>query len=66
MAESLKRLKAAGYQIYFHVHDEVILDVLKDKTYVKVVTNIMGQTISCALGLLLRTEGYVTVFYKKE
>ncbi|MBL4937626.1 DNA polymerase [Clostridium sp. YIM B02515] len=66
LAESLKRLEAAGYQTCFHVHDEVILDVPKDKADIKAVTDIMGQPIAWAQGLLLKSEGYETGFYKKE
>jgi DNA polymerase len=66
LAENLKRLEAAGYQICFHVHDECILEVSKDKADSKAVTDIMGQPISWAPGLLLKAEGYETEFYKKE
>lgn len=66
LAESLKRLEAAGYQICFHVHDEVIMDVPKDKADLKVVTNIMGHLFAWVPGLLLKAEGYGTVFNKKE
>ncbi|MBL4935079.1 DNA polymerase [Clostridium sp. YIM B02515] len=66
LAESLKRLEAAGYQTCFHVHDEVILDVPKDKADLKAVTDILGQPIAWASGLILKAEGYETGFYKKE
>jgi DNA polymerase len=66
LGESLKRLEAAGYQTIIHVHDEVILDVPKDKADLKAVTGIMGLPIAWAPGLLLKAEGYETVFYKKE
>lgn len=66
LAESLKRLEAAGYQNCFHVHDEVILDVPKDKADLKAVTDIMGQPITWAPGLTLKTDGYKTAFYKKK
>jgi DNA polymerase len=65
LAESLKRLEAAGYQTCFHVHDEVILDVPKDKADLKAVTYIMGQPIAWAPELILKAEGYVTSFYMK-
>ena len=66
LAESIKRLETAGYQTCFHVHDEVILDVPKDKADLKAVTDIMEQPIDWAPGLFLKSEGYETVFYKKE
>ena len=49
-----------------HVHDEVILDVPEEKANLKTVTDIMGESITWATGLLLRAEGYETEFYKKE
>jgi DNA polymerase bacteriophage-type len=66
LAESLKRLQAAGYQTVMHVHDECVLEVPKDKADLKAVTDIMGYPIAWAPGLLLKAEGYETVFYKKE
>ena len=66
LAESLKRLDAAGYQTIMSVHDEVILDVPREKAEIKVVTDIMGMPIPWAPGLQLRAEGYGTIFYKKE
>jgi DNA polymerase len=66
LAESLKRLEMAGYQTIMHIHDEAILDVPIEKADLKTVTDIMGQPISWAPGLLLSTDGYETEFYKKE
>jgi DNA polymerase bacteriophage-type len=65
LAESLKRLEAAGYKTCMHIHDECVLDEHKDKADLKAVLGIMGYPISWAPGLLLKAEGYETVFYKK-
>jgi DNA polymerase len=65
LAESLKRLEASGFKTVFHVHDEVILEVTKEKAALKAVTDIMEQPIAWAPGLLLKAEGYETEFYKK-
>jgi DNA polymerase bacteriophage-type len=66
LAESLKRLHAAGFQTIIHVHDECVLEVPKDKADLKAVIDIMEQSIPWAPGLYLKAEGYETVFYKKE
>ncbi|MDD2402755.1 MAG: DNA polymerase [Clostridia bacterium] len=66
LAESMIQLNTAGYQIVTHIHDEVILDVPKDQADLDRVCEIMGQPISWAQGLLLRADGFVTKFYKKE
>jgi DNA polymerase len=66
LAESMFRLHKAGYKIAFHVHDEVVLDVPKDKGSVKEVEEIMGESIQWAPGLPLRAEGFETEYYKKD
>ena len=66
LAESMFRLHKAGYKIAFHVHDEVVLDVPKDKGSVKEVEEIMGLPIDWAPGLPLRAEGFETEYYKKD
>lgn len=66
LAESLKRLEAAGYKTAFHIHDECILDVPVELANLKAVTDIMRQPIPWALGLILKAEGYKTVFYQKS
>jgi DNA polymerase len=66
LAESLKRLELAGYKTCMHIHDECLLDVHKDKADLKAVLGIMGYPIAWAPGLLLKAEGYETIFYKKE
>jgi len=65
LAEAMLRLNASGYRIVMHVHDEVVIEApltarLED------VCAIMGQTPSWAERLLLRADGYVTDFYKKD
>jgi DNA polymerase bacteriophage-type len=66
LAESLMRLDSEGYKTVMHVHDEVILDVPREKADINKVIEIMEQPISWAPGLLLKAEGYVTNYYKKE
>lgn len=66
LAESLMRLAAAGYQTVMHVHDEVILDVPNDRVDLKTACDIMGQPIPWAPGLLLKADGFICKFYKKD
>ncbi|PYG90155.1 DNA polymerase [Ruminiclostridium sufflavum DSM 19573] len=65
LAESLMRLKSAGYQTVMHIHDEVVLDTPKSTDLDK-VCEIMGRPISWAPGLLLKADGFVATFYKKD
>jgi DNA polymerase len=66
LAESLMRLTGAGYQTVMHVHDECIIDCPKATADLERVCEIMGQPISWAPGLLLRADGFMAEFYKKE
>ena len=65
LAEAMLRLNAAGYRIVMHVHDEVVIEA-PETARLEDVCAIMGQTPSWAEGLLLRADGYVTDFYKKD
>ena len=65
LAVSMDRLAAAGYQICFHVHDEVVAEAPKGTSW-KEMAEIMGRPIDWAPGLLLRADGYSTDFYMKD
>jgi DNA polymerase len=64
LAEVLLRLNAAGYRTVFHVHDEAVVehpaDALPD------ILSMMAESIPWAPGLLLKGDGFVSDFYKKE
>lgn len=66
LAVSMVRMAHAGYQTVMHVHDELILDVPNEKADLKTACDIMGQPISWAPGLLLKADGFVSKFYKKD
>jgi len=66
LAESIIRLHQAGYKIVMHIHDEVVLDVPKDRANLAHVCNIMSQPIPWAPGLLLKADGFITDFYMKD
>ena len=62
---AMLRLDAAGYDIVFHVHDEVIAEAPEGSRW-EDMAEIMGQPIDWAPGLILRGDGYETKFYKKD
>lgn len=64
LAVSMQRLDAAGYNIAFHVHDEVIIDTPRDT--LDEACEIMGRSIPWAPGLLLRADGFTTDYYCKD
>lgn len=66
LAESIVRLEDRGFEVNFHVHDEVILDVPKGVSSAKEIAEIMGEPIPWAKGLLLKAEAYETDFYMKD
>ncbi len=65
LAEAMLRLNAAGYRIVMHVHDEVVIEAPAD-TSIDEINAIMGRTPAWAEGLLLRADGYVCDFYRKD
>ena len=65
LAEAMLRLNAAGYRIVMHVHDEAVIEAPPD-TSLENICSVMGQTLTWASGLLLRADGYVCDFYKKD
>jgi DNA polymerase len=65
LAVALLRLDEAGYQIVFHVHDEIIAEAPEGSRW-EDMAEIMGHPIDWAPGLLLRGDGYDTKFYMKD
>ena len=65
LAMALLRLDAAGYDITFHVHDEIVAEAPEDSRW-EDMAEIMGRPIEWAPGLLLRGDGYDTKFYMKD
>lgn len=65
LAEAMIRLTAAGYKIVMHVHDEVVVEAPSGSSLEDICT-IMAQQPKWAKGLLLRADGYVCDFYKKD
>lgn len=68
LADTMVRIDQKGYEIIFHVHDEVIVECEKSvsKKVLKDLEKIMGEEITWAKGLPLKAEGYITEYYKKD
>lgn len=64
LAEALRRMHAHGWQVVFHVHDEIVLDVPRNVT-VDEVCEVMCEPMPWAPGLLLKAEGFESEYYKK-
>ena len=65
LAEAMLRLDAHGYKIVMHVHDEVVIEAPSDAS-LEEISSKMSLSPAWAKGLLLRADGYVTEFYKKD
>jgi DNA polymerase len=65
LAVAMVKLEAAGYDIVFSVHDEVIVEAPIGSRW-EDVAEIMGRPIDWAPGLLLRGDGYETPYYRKD
>lgn len=65
LAEAMLRLKKIGLDIVMHIHDEVVIEATP-KTSLDDICRVMGQTPKWADGLLLRADGYVCDFYRKD
>ena len=63
---TMQRITQAGYDIVFHVHDELILDVPKEQGSLEEVNKIFGVPITWAPGLILNADGYECNFYMKD
>lgn len=55
-------------EIVLHVHDEMVVEVdeRSAEATLKDICQIMGHSVEWAPGLLLRGDGYITKFYKKD
>lgn len=65
LAIALVKLDRAGYGIVGHVHDEVIIEASQETT-IEEITDIMGEPIDWAQGLILTAEGYTCISYRKD
>lgn len=65
LAEAMLRLDAKGYRIVMHVHDEAVIEAPAETDLTDICVT-MGQQPNWADGLLLRADGYVCDFYKKD
>ena len=66
LAEAMLRLDAAGYQIRFHVHDEVVIEVPHDQDAKADIERIMSEPIDWAPGLPMNADSFETAYYKKD
>lgn len=68
LAESIERLEANGFEILFHIHDEVVIDYSggdADEALEKVYA-LMSEVPKWAKGLPMAADGWVGAYFKKD
>jgi DNA polymerase len=68
LADGMRRLDAAGFDIVMHVHDEVVADIPNQSTdyVIGEMCRILGESVPWAKGLGTPAEGFITNYYKKD
>lgn len=66
LAIAVENLEAAGFNVVFHVHDEVVIDCPADKVNLDEVIRLMTLPIPWAEGLPLNADGWIGDFFKKD
>lgn len=66
LALSIERLRKAGYQVIFHIHDEVVIECNADSASLDDVVKIMSEPIPWAMDLPLGADGWIGNFFKKD
>lgn len=68
LRDSMLRVAEKYPDIVMHIHDEMVVEVPKDgaEDALKEIQALMGQPVPWAPGLLLRGDGYLTDYYKKD
>ena len=69
LAYALDNLRAAGYKVVFHIHDEVVIEYPADRdpdAALQDVIRIMARPAPWAEGLPLDAAGWVGTFFTKD
>lgn len=66
LAEALLNVDKVGYDIVMHVHDEIVVEAIGSEENLNEVCRLMAVAPSWAKGLLLRADGFICDFYKKD
>lgn len=65
LCDAMRRLDSMGFSTVMSVHDEVVIEA-SDEVSLEVVCRYMAETPPWAEGLLLRADGFLCSFYKKD
>ena len=65
LANSMIKTAKKGFKIVMHIHDEMVVDSSVDRE-LKELTDVMAEPVPWAQGLILRGDGFESMFYKKD
>lgn len=65
LVEKMLQLEAAGYNVVFHIHDEVVIEATEDQHLADVV-EIMKRPVSWAPDLPLNADGWEGYYFTKD
>lgn len=66
LAQAIENLEKAGYEVVFHVHDEVVIECPPDRASLDDIVKLMTLPIPWAEGLPLSADGWVGDYFKKD
>ena len=66
LTEALLKLQEAKYNIAFHVHDEVVLDMPHGVGSLDEINALLSEDLPWAPGLPLGADGFECEFYQKD
>ena len=66
LASAMLNVREAGYNIVFHVHDEIIAEVPDGQGSVEEMCRLMSINPAWAKGLPLNADGYECNYYRKD
>ena len=68
LRDAMMRVAEVFPDIVMHVHDEMIVEVTEEQAEdaLKYMQECMGEPLPWAPGLLLRGDGYITKYYRKD
>lgn len=66
LAIAIEHLEEIGFNVVFHIHDEVVIDCPEGQADLDKVTKIMTLPIPWAPDLPLNADGWVGDFFKKD
>ena len=65
LCKAIKNLHNKNFRVVLHVHDEVVVEIEKNKSSVEEICNLMTISPPWAKDLSLKAEGYKCEFYRK-